>query len=396
MVDSAAMRVVVIGHSWSPKLSNAAIDSPKARIAGNVYKSGLKRFGAVPSSAGTLSRYAYDRARAAGIDVAPLMVKAGVTRPQVEADSIRVTVPGQIKFVELVADELHDHLLGFHLAQSFDLREMGFLYYVPASSETIGDALRRFERYVAIANEGVAVCVREGKDLTVTFHYVGVERFSDRHQIESFVTFLVRLCRQLTNRHLIPSGVSLCHRREKGRSELDRFLGCNVLFGADVDEVAFPRTATTMPVVSVDPVLNKLLIKYAEETHSYQKYVGAFQVDLANTIASLLPHGKAREGEIARRLGMSPRTLARRLASEGLTFSRVLAELRADLSARYLNDEDLTVSQVAWLLGYQEVSGFTHAFKRWTGKTPREARAQKHTAPGEKSEGRPRKVASVS
>ena len=67
------------------------------------------------------------------------MVKAGVTRPQVEADSIRVTVPGQIKFVELVADELHDHLLGFHLAQSFDLREMGFLYYVPASSETIGE-----------------------------------------------------------------------------------------------------------------------------------------------------------------------------------------------------------------------------------------------------------------
>jgi AraC-like DNA-binding protein len=352
-----------------------------------VYKSGPKRFGAVPSSAGTLSRLAYNRAKAAGIDVALLMVKAGVTRQQVEADSIRVTVPGQIKFIELVANASHDDFLGFHLAQSCDLREMGFLYYVAASSDTLGDALRRLERYGAIANEGVAAGISEGEDnLTVAFRYVGVERLSDRHQIEAFVTLLIRLCRKLTNRHLLPSRVSLRHRRQKGRSELDRFLGCDVVFGADTDEVAFPGTATEMPVVSVDPFLNKLLIKYAEETHSYHKYAGAFQVDLANTIASLLPHGKTRQTEIARRVGVSPRTLARRLASEGLTFSRVLTDLRTDLAARYLNDEDLTISQVAWLLGYQEVSGFTHAFKRWTGKTPREARAQKHTAHGEKSE----------
>ncbi len=66
----------------------------------------------------------------------------------------------------------------------------------------------------------------------------------------------------------------------------------------------------------------------------------------------------------------------RRLASEGLSFGEILAELRADLARRYLKDEELAISQIAWLLGYQEVSAFTHAFKRWTGKTPREVRAQ--------------------
>jgi AraC-like DNA-binding protein len=356
-----------------------------------VHKPGPKRFGAVPSSAGTLSRHAFYRARDAGIDVASLMVNAGVTLQQVQDDSIRVTVPGQIKFVELVANALQDNLLGFHLAQNVDLREMGFLYYVPASSETLGEALRRSERYIAIANEGVAMRVGQGKnDLTVTFHYVGVERLSDRHQIESFVTFLVRLCRQLTNRHLPARRVSVCHRREVGRSELDKFMGCAVVFGANMDEVAFAGTASEMPVLSVDPFLNKLLIKYAEETRAYRKYRGAFEVDLANMVASLLPHGKARLPEIAHRLGMSPRTLARRLASEGLTFSGVLTKLRSDLASRYLNELDLAVSQVAWLLGYQEVSAFTRAFKRWTGKSPTQARAQKHTAHGEKSERRAR------
>ena len=87
-------------------------------------------------------------------------------------------------------------------------------------------SLRRLERYSRIGNQGVALRVREGEDLAVTFHYVGVARLSDRHQIESFLTLLVRLSRQLTNRRLLPSRVSLCHRRKEGRPELDTFLGC--------------------------------------------------------------------------------------------------------------------------------------------------------------------------
>jgi AraC-like DNA-binding protein len=268
--------------------------------------------------------------------------------------------------------------IGFHVAQSFDLREMGLLYYVAASSESLGDALRRLERYSTIGNQGVALRVREGEDLAVTFHYVGVARLSDRHQIESFLTLLVRLSRQLTNRRLLPSRVSLCHRRKEGCPELDTFLGCDVVFGADTDEVAFPGTANEMPVVDADPYLNKLLIKYAEEARSHREGGGGtLQVGLENAIAPLLPHGKAHVAEISRRLGMSPRTLTRRLASEGLTFAGILTELRTDLARQYLNEDDLAVSQIAWLLGYQEASAFTHAFKRWTGKTPGEARARK-------------------
>jgi AraC-like DNA-binding protein len=70
-----------------------------------------------------------------------------------------------------------------------------------------------------------------------------------------------------------------------------------------------------------------------------------------NHAARRLPHGKARADEVAGRLGLSPRTLARRLASEGLTFDGILSELRADLAKRYLRDETLAISQIAWLLG---------------------------------------------
>ena len=94
-----------------------------------------------------------------------------------------------------------------------------------------------------------------------------------------------------------------------------------------------------------------------------------------NAISSLLPHGKVLVEDVARSLGMSKRTLARRLSDEGLNFTETLQQLRRDLAVRYLDDRKLHVSKIAWLLGFHEVSAFTHAFKRWTGKTPRQMRA---------------------
>jgi len=102
---------------------------------------------------------------------------------------------------------------------------------------------------------------------------------------------------------------------------------------------------------------------------------GTFRAAVENAMVPLLPHGKVRASQIAAKLGLSQRTSARRLALEGTTFSSVLESLRGDLAKQYLSDPDLSISRIAWLLGYQEVSAFTHAFKRWSGRTPREARA---------------------
>jgi AraC-like DNA-binding protein len=172
---------------------------------------------------------------------------------------------------------------------------------------------------------------------------------------------------------IIGSHAKVTHHREGGFPELNSFFGCDVVFGADVDEVAFPANVKDLQVVSGDPYLNELLIKYCEDALSNRRGSrSTLRLDLENEIVQLLPHGKTQMSEIAR--GMSQRTLARRLSSEGLTFAGILADLRVDLAKRHLTDEDLAITQIAWLLGYQEVSAFTHAFKRKTGNTPKEVR----------------------
>ena len=84
--------------------------------------------------------------------------------------------------------------------------------------------------------------------------------------------------------------------------------------------------------------------------------------------------GKAQLPAVAQMLGLSNRTLARRLTAEGLSFSEILDQLRSDLAAHYLGDASLSISQIAWLVGYQGVSAFSHGCKRWTGMNPKRMR----------------------
>ena len=317
------------------------------------------------------------RARDAGIDVGPLLKQAGLTEDRVLDRGARIKVRHQIDFLNLVADAAKDSFLGFHLSLTTDLRWLGVLYYVLASSETFDDAWRRGARYTAVVNEGLSLRYAGGHDVRMEFDYVGVPRHIDRHQIEFSMAALVRLCRQLTGRELAPRHVGFTHHRNDDPSELSKFFGCAVQFGARADQLTFDASVRNFPILGADPYLNELLIANADEALARRpNHRGSLRSEVENAMVPRLPHGTARAGDIARSLGVSQRTLARRLAAEGATFSDVLETLRGDLARRYLADEGLTISQVAWLLGYQEISAFTHAFKRWTGMTPREARAR--------------------
>jgi AraC-like DNA-binding protein len=335
----------------------------------------------IPTTSGIATRLACERMQAARIDMEPLLEKAGLTKRQVDDADFRLSVERQIRFLNLAASALRDEHLGFHLGQEADLRKYGLIYYAAASSETLGDTLQRVARYVSNANESLSIKFFGGKNIRMVISYVGIARHLDRHQIECWLTVLIRTWRKLTSYPVGPSHVSLTHRRRGDFSKFAAFLGCNIEFGAAVDEVVFPSSMAAIPIVSADPYLNKLLTAKFEEAHFPPPTTrGSFQSVVENAIAPLLPHGNAREGEIARRCGLSRRTFVRRLTSEGLTFSRVLNGLRRDLAAQYLADHALSISQIAWLLGYQKVSAFTNAFKHWTGKTPREARLPRQSS----------------
>jgi AraC-like DNA-binding protein len=333
-------------------------------------------FCSIPSATGAIARLACARMRERGNDVASVLAEVGARPEQVNDDAIRLEVPKQIRILKLASEKLQDGLLGFHLARNFDLREIGLVYYVIASSDRLADALLNGKRYCTIMNEGVRLNVRlDERAAAVGFDYVDVDRQSDRHQIEFWLVTLVRICRQVTDTRLAARSLRIRHRRDETPTEMRNFFGCDVEFGADSDEVIFPASVASMPIVGSDNYLNDLLLRYAEEALADRPQLRAsLRSAVERILPQLLPHAKASAANVAQKLAISTRTLSRKLRDENVAFAEILEETRAALAKRYLAERDLPVSEIAWLLGYGEVSSFTHAFKRWTGMTPRQFR----------------------
>ena len=135
----------------------------------------------LPSASGGITRLALARIRDRGLNASPLLRRANLTVSQVDDPESRLNVASQVRFLEIASEALGDQLLGFHLAQNFELQQIGLLYYVMASSETLLEALKRAERYSTIVNEGIAIRCLSSTDLSVRITYVGVPRHLDRH-----------------------------------------------------------------------------------------------------------------------------------------------------------------------------------------------------------------------
>ena len=157
-----------------------------------------KDFRSIPTATGGIARLACARLRELGKDVKAVLSKAGLRLEEIDDPAARLEVRTQIRILELAAEELGDDLLGFHLARSFDLREIGLVYYVMASSEQLADALRNAERFSRINTDGVRLRLKLDGTADVAIDYVKVDRGSDRHQIEFWLVALTRICRQQT------------------------------------------------------------------------------------------------------------------------------------------------------------------------------------------------------
>lgn len=333
-----------------------------------------------PTASGLATRLAARHLERKGINPEPFLAKAGIS-PRSVVEGGRINAKSQTLFLDLVSRAAGDEFLGLTLAGECDLRETGMLYYVAASSPDLGDALYRISRYARLGNEALVLRLQQKQNWSVELSYSGLPRHQDRHQMELFAYSCLRLCRRLVGRNFSPVSVKFIHHRSGDTGQIRRLFGCDIEFDADVDEISFDIRMMELPLVAADPYLNQLMMKMCDETMAVRSTnISPFRTIVENTIAPLLPHAEATTRTVAKRLGLSERTFARRLATEGLSFGEILDQQRRDLALRYLG-EDLQASQIAWLLGFHQPSSFSHACRRWIGKSPSEFRRAREASP---------------
>ena len=192
-----------------------------------------------------------------------------------------------------------------------------------------------------------------------------------RQAVEFGMANLVRSLRFVTGVQLRPVQVTFIHSRKHELAKFEGFFGCPVRFGTRQNSVVFSRRQLALPIATADPRLMGILTSYGKEILASRAYKSPdLRHQVEKIIMTLLSRGEAETETVAHELGVSVRTLARRLSELGVSFAQILDELRHVLAVTYLREGSLAPSQVAFLLGYSELSGFIHAFKRWTGVTP--------------------------
>jgi AraC-like DNA-binding protein len=149
-----------------------------------------------------------------------------------------------------------------------------------------------------------------------------------------------------------------------------RFFGCPVLFDQEYNALTFDAALLEDRLATADERLRRIMVRVIERTLRELPDPDEFLHKARQLVVDNLPHGTISIADVAQRLGMSSRTLQRRFAHYGMTYDRLLDQTRYGLSMSYLRQPMLTVTDIAFLLGYTDISAFSRAFVRWNGLTP--------------------------
>ena len=170
------------------------------------------------------------------------------------------------------------------------------------------------------------------------------------------------------------SAVHFAHAAPADVAAYAAYFGCPVRFDQARNALLFPRSLLELPLSQADRKLHLAMRERARD--ALDQVFGATETGrrARQALSKLLPKCEASLGAVAALLEMTPRTLQRRLRGEGLSFKRLLDELRRELALVYLADASLSSLEIALLLGFAEQSSFTRACRQWTGNTPTEYR----------------------
>ncbi|MEM7171119.1 MAG: AraC family transcriptional regulator [Pseudomonadota bacterium] len=327
------------------------------------------------------ARQVVELLEARGRPSAIILREVGLDRRRVFEPNGRIPFSKHAALMESAAHHLADPHFGFRFGSNLDPRDAGAVAYLAANSPNLGAALSNFITYMRTLNEALRAIIENQAQVAVLSLEIKDSSASGMHHAQcSIICGALKIARFLLGRRIYPDWVEVAHPQDALPAEFQRYFGCPVTFGAERNAIVFKASDLDRPCCNSDPRLLHILKAHCDE----QLVKIGSEADLKERVKSLivqgLAAGTATSQSVARDLGLSNRSFARRLAEQDTTFGKLLAQVRRQLAERYLADPSVKTAQVAFMLGYAEPAAFTNAFRRWTGKTPSAFRASRCSA----------------
>ncbi len=263
--------------------------------------------------------------------------------------------------------------MGLEIGRLITPAHIGILGYALLACANLGEALTRFERYVRLVYDHGPMDTRfNGNSIELEWgeECVHPGQLAD----ELAIAALVQFARNVSDRPLAPDYVCFLNPAPADVTPYREYFGCDVAFEQRSTIVRFPLEQLALPLRQADPALLSILEAQADKLLAELPQGDGFDQTVRLAISRFCRSATPTLNNVASDLKMSGRSLQRKLQSRGLSFQGLLDETRLTLAKDYLRDGHLQLTEVAQMLGYSEQSAFNHAFRRWTGISPRKFR----------------------
>lgn len=312
------------------------------------------------------------------VDGPALLASVGIDAAAPVDPKLQIADTAYYDLLERMAQQMDITALPLRTGASMRCDEYGALGLAFKAATTLQGSYARVARYARLWTSVVEYeLVPDGDRSWYLLHRTGARRLGLRLSNEATLASSVALAREVSQSGSFrPLEVHIQHPAPKTLQHHEAFFGCPVRFGSDRDGLLISAEALARPNRLGDQGITAFLIGHLEQELSALSQTTSLQDRLRDAIARSLSEGLPRMEDMASRLGMSVRSLHRRLAEDGLSFQTLTEETRRDLAEGLLRDERYSLSEIAFLTGFSEQSSFTRAFKRWRGETP--AQFRKH------------------
>jgi AraC-like DNA-binding protein len=313
-----------------------------------------------------------DRLIGLGVDVARVLDHAKIERSRFGATRAKLTVPEFFAFWRALAALGGSRDLGLRIGQRAQAHQLDVSSLAALHSDNLGDALAKFARYKrVVCGEEVSVEIAEGqagvREARIRFHWVHVEEALPLMLVDTTFASLVSLAAHGLGEPVIPIRISLARRRADEAMYREAF-HCPIHFDAPLDELVLDAALLTRAFVTRNADVVSMLVPSLET--ALAETTRSLADDARAALTRHMTGERPSVDKLARELRLSARTMQRRLGELGTSYQKLLDDVRRDASRRLLSSTDLDASEIAFLLGFEEVNSFSRAFHAWEGATP--------------------------
>lgn len=307
--------------------------------------------------------------RTEGVDADAVLAEIGMDPSLLEGGYCRYSQDQVSRLWRRAIDLTGTPYFGLKVAEEVRPATFHVVGYSMSCSGTLSKALHRFAFYCRLISDSATATLTEANnELILEFHFDTGGEPPIYQTVDTVVASVLSYMRWIANEYVTPLEVRLAHQPLADSNSYRLFFGCPVMFGEAQTCMIFRKEDLERRVLSSDEELASLLDSAANR-YLEKRMAGRFAVRVRDLMITQLPGNIPSRVGTARLLGLSERTLLRRLKAEGTTFADVLRNLREELAFQYLQ-RGVCISEVAYLLGFSDNSAFSRAFKQWAGRPP--------------------------